>query len=365
MESIQRLNYFTSQFLEENDFQDEQAYHREMRHRHNRSLHTPGVVEGLEVSKVGDRQISISPGMAIDRDGQEMIFLEDSGAISPSGAIALSGAKTDVFVTIQYGESKEVQDTTSGVGNQFRRVEEKPVIAFSNSNDSSAILLAIVTLDNSGTIVDKPNNQVKTMATAKVAPKAIGSEQLGDSSVRGNAIAPQAVGTSQLTDLAVTTEKVASKAIGAEQLEDRAIAGNKIAVNGIATEHLQNGAVNEEKLSQSVKDSIRASGVVKGMIIMWSGSITSIPQGWALCNGANGTPNLINRFIMGLGSDGDPKTGGSQEHSHNITAPVSDVPKTTALGGASFELAGKNHTHNTLNANHLPPFFKLAFIMKL
>lgn len=35
----------------------------------------------------------------------------------------------------------------------------------------------------------------------------------------------------------------------------------------------------------------------KGMVIMFSG--TSIPSGWALCNGNNGTPNLINRFIMG------------------------------------------------------------------
>lgn len=35
----------------------------------------------------------------------------------------------------------------------------------------------------------------------------------------------------------------------------------------------------------------------KGMIMMFSG--TSIPLGWALCDGNNGTPNLINRFIMG------------------------------------------------------------------
>ncbi|MCP9268469.1 phage tail protein [Xenorhabdus sp. XENO-1] len=35
----------------------------------------------------------------------------------------------------------------------------------------------------------------------------------------------------------------------------------------------------------------------KGMIVMFSGS--TLPQGWALCDGSNGTPNLIDRFILG------------------------------------------------------------------
>ena len=38
-----------------------------------------------------------------------------------------------------------------------------------------------------------------------------------------------------------------------------------------------------------------------GLISMWSGAITYLPQGWALCDGANGTPNLIDKFIVGAG----------------------------------------------------------------
>jgi len=38
-----------------------------------------------------------------------------------------------------------------------------------------------------------------------------------------------------------------------------------------------------------------------GGIIMWSGNIGSIPSGWALCDGNNGTPNLKDRFIAGGG----------------------------------------------------------------
>ncbi|MGB8697790.1 MAG: hypothetical protein WCD18_00090 [Thermosynechococcaceae cyanobacterium] len=361
MDSIQRLNYFTSQFLVEEDFLDEQAYHREMRHRHNRSLHTPGVVEGLLVSQAGDRQIKVSPGMAIDQNGQEIILLSESGAIPLSGT-------NDVFVTIQYKEEKEILDTTSGLEKEYRRIQEKSEIAFSTSRPSaegSTILLASVKLNANGDIEGDPNNLVRMVAGAAIAPKSVGSQKLEDGGVTREKIASKAVNTDQIADNAVTATQIAAKSIGSEQLEDRAITGEKIALQGIINEHIQNGAVNEDKLAQSVKDSIRTSGVIRGMIIMWSGSITSIPQGWALCNGANGTPNLINRFIMGLASDAEAKTGGSQDHAHNTTGPISDVPKTTALGGASFELAGKGHTHNTSTANHLPPFFKLAFIMKL
>lgn len=49
-----------------------------------------------------------------------------------------------------------------------------------------------------------------------------------------------------------------------------------------------------------------------GSIIMYKGS--TIPSGWALCNGQNGTPDLRDKFIVGagetysLGSSGAPST---------------------------------------------------------
>ncbi len=38
-------------------------------------------------------------------------------------------------------------------------------------------------------------------------------------------------------------------------------------------------------------------------IIMWYGNTNTIPANWALCNGANGTPDLRSRFVVGAGSD--------------------------------------------------------------
>jgi len=77
---------------------------------------------------------------------------------------------------------------------------------------------------------------------------------------------------------------------------------------------------------------------VTGMIMMWSGSIATIPSGWLLCNGSSGTPDLRNRFIIGAYSDdagvakttvtgSATQTGGSADAvvvSHTHTATVTD-----------------------------------------
>jgi len=57
--------------------------------------------------------------------------------------------------------------------------------------------------------------------------------------------------------------------------------------------------------------------VPSGTIAMWSGAIDDIPSGWALCDGNNGTPDLTDKFIVGAGNTyalGDD--GGDVEHSH-------------------------------------------------
>lgn len=72
-----------------------------------------------------------------------------------------------------------------------------------------------------------------------------------------------------------------------------------------------------------------------GGIIMWSGSIDTIPSGWTLCNGSNGTPDLRDRFVMGASTWLAPgNTGGSNttyltakqlpSHSHAYTTTSDD-----------------------------------------
>lgn len=137
------------------------------------------------------------------------------------------------------------------------------------------------------------------------------------------------------------------------------------------------------------------STIPSGVILLWSGSIASIPSGWYLCNGSNGTPDLRDRFVVGAGSTysvGD--TGGSANAtlvSHTHTASVSDpghahtyltsAPAGQATSANGYTGGTSNYSQNTgsattgitvgistvgssaTNAN-LPPYYALAYIMK-
>ena len=58
-----------------------------------------------------------------------------------------------------------------------------------------------------------------------------------------------------------------------------------------------------------------------GFIGMWSGSAETIPTGWALCDGTNGTPDLTERFILGAGKGYTPgTTGGAKTATPSVAA---------------------------------------------
>jgi len=139
-----------------------------------------------------------------------------------------------------------------------------------------------------------------------------------------------------------------------------------------------------------------ASTFLTGMIIIWSGSIGSIPAGWVLCNGSNGTPDLRDRFVIAAGSTyAVGATGGTADaivvsHTHTATSVVTDpghnhtVSGTVSTGGNINTGAGTNGGLATTNTNttgitvattnqstgssgtnaNLPPYYALAYIMK-
>src|SRR5438105_2463108 len=86
VDTIKRPHYFDHQFLREADFTAEQEYHIEMRRRHNRLLHTGGIAEGLNLSFAsGASRVTISAGMAVDGQGQEMVLPESIQTSDLSG----------------------------------------------------------------------------------------------------------------------------------------------------------------------------------------------------------------------------------------------------------------------------------------
>ena len=78
---------------------------------------------------------------------------------------------------------------------------------------------------------------------------------------------------------------------------------------------------------------VDACSLPSGVIVMWSGTIATIPEGWALCDGNDGTPDLTSRFVMSVpNASTDPgATGGSSAHTH---------------GPGSYSGAGHTHTYH-------------------
>ena len=157
-----------------------------------------------------------------------------------------------------------------------------------------------------------------------------------------------------------------------------------------------------------------------GMIMLWSGSSNSIPNAWYLCNGNNGTPNLMDRFIVGAGSAyAVGATGGSSNavivsHTHTASTDLQgshihsawtdnqgahnhyvDAGGTTYVGGFQGTGSGTaqgiqytnhagshahsvgigyagSHGHNIVVSTNgesgtnknLPPYYALCYIMK-
>lgn len=141
---------------------------------------------------------------------------------------------------------------------------------------------------------------------------------------------------------------------------------------------------------------------VTGMIMLWSGSVGSIPSGWALCDGTSGTPNLTDRFVVGAGNSyAVDATGGSADavvvshthtfsgttgsagsHSHTVTTFGTTTNKGLSGDGSNVCLNSTsrttstvgNHTHSFSGTTasegesgtnkNLPPYYALAYIMK-
>lgn len=85
--------------------------------------------------------------------------------------------------------------------------------------------------------------------------------------------------------------------------------------------------------------------VPSGVILMWSGSIATIPSGWLLCNGTNGTPDLRDRFIVGAGSTyAVGATGGAATFTLSVDQLPSHTHSVSASGTTSIQSNGHTHT---------------------
>jgi len=167
------------------------------------------------------------------------------------------------------------------------------------------------------------------------------------------------------------------------------LSAGSISVSGAASAStLTTSGGTTVKGNLTVNGTIRGSGVIPvNGIIMWSGS--TVPDGWALCDGSNGTPDLSGRFIVGAGQGNGLSnyavgaTGGEERHTLTIQempshrhsykfrgADIADdwerdnelysVSKKYFENTAYTENTGEGQSHE-----NRPPYYVLAFIMRI
>jgi hypothetical protein len=66
--------------------------------------------------------------------------------------------------------------------------------------------------------------------------------------------------------------------------------------------------------------------VPSGGIIMWSGAVSAVPNGYVLCNGQNGTPNLQDSFVVGSGNTYSVNATGGFVSSGVMTSAGTNTP---------------------------------------
>ena len=186
------------------------------------------------------------------------------------------------------------------------------------------------------------------------------------------------------------------------------LASNALADAGVDDETIMTPALVARLIAAAVN-----AAVPPNIMARWHGSIATIPAGWILCDGQNGTPDLRDKFVVGAGGEYDVgETGGALTHGHisdlaahaltiaempahrhhvvvdalgnnNLTAGTSlsvqrsaggdteyvlnSAPGEPSIGRTSQMGEGTPHDHALTidSANHLPPYYALAYIMKI
>ena len=183
----------------------------------------------------------------------------------------------------------------------------------------------------------------------------------------------------------VTTAQNAQGLTGSPNITVGTLTASTTTINGTLTATNLAGdgsSITNIQAGQVVGNSI----FVQGMIIMWNSTVATIPTGFVLCDGSNGTPDLRGRFVVGhhpSNNDYDINdTGGSE----SVTLTVAQMPShkhdttfdnkryfpgggstSISFGGAggypadiftmSNEGGGQSHENR-------PPYYALCYIMK-
>ena len=109
---------------------------------------------------------------------------------------------------------------------------------------------------------------------------------------------------------------------------------------------LEDNTIEFGKLGSTVSNAF----VPVGGIIMWNGTIAEAEAltNWRICDGANGTPDLRDKFVMGVGSSVNTSTAtkGETGGANSYTLALNQMPE------HSHDVSDSGHTHTITDPGH-------------
>ena len=114
---------------------------------------------------------------------------------------------------------------------------------------------------------------------------------------------------------------------------------------------LPNDALADNTIKLGKLDSnLTNSFVPVGGIIMWNGSIAEAEalSNWAICDGANGTPDLRDKFVMGVGSSVNTSTAAKGEQAGNNTIQLTEAQ----MPSHNHDITDPGHNHGITDNGH-------------
>jgi hypothetical protein len=140
---LERIQFFNGERLFASDLQALETFNREMRWLHNQSLHQAGIGSGFAVlGNIGDRQVLISPGYALNAEGQEIILTESLTLPIPPVADNGSGGSVFYDLTLSYPLDSDLKTSEVRAGvcscppEGVVRLREEPVFCWVRLNDN-------------------------------------------------------------------------------------------------------------------------------------------------------------------------------------------------------------------------------------
>jgi hypothetical protein len=328
MSDIKRVRFFDGEFLVADDFSTDQDYHRQMRYRHNKDFHTWGIVNGLDVIfSPNDKFVTISPGMAVDKKGQEMVLL-GSGTVDFDTEDYVGNSS--YYITINWNEAEVEQDENGNA----KRYDETPVIAASTSapvDPDIFLILALVTLN-----VDKTINSIDSSG------RTVSAIDIGNDSVTSAKIAEADGTSSQLTDSGsgVKTGHIQDEAVTEAKLA--AALAAKLVTNGDTHRHSSGDGAQISHGSLNMDDGSNPHGVAMSQLTDLNannGNITNLATPTTITHAANKS------YV-------DGKTGGTISSTSNLTSvtPSHTRQVNASLSSTAGGLRSQVNAGNASNA---------------